>query len=283
MTMPTEPKLQDLQAWLHTFVVAPGTQEQAIMTAEQRAGFAGGSAESLILPSPTLSPLERIQIYRNMYLLRMQEALEIDFPTLHWYLGEQEFSDLVARYVERYPSQSYTLDHLGAHLSPFLRETDWMEQGSLLGDLAELEWSLCVVGMAHDSPSLKMEDLASVTEERFLDLRFEPISALRILKLQYEVNEMVKAAAGAEQEAFAAEERANGLVAWRHQLKVWRMGLNPVQQKFLQQLCHGKTLGEAIDSTLEVHSSDEERLFTWFQDWLSEGFFSNFTIAKEIP
>lgn len=279
--MPTEPKLSDLQAWLHTFVVAPGTPEQAIASAEQRAGFTSGSAESLILPSPTLSPRERIQIYRNMYLLRMQEALEIDFPTLKWYLGSPAFKELVASYVESYPSQSYTLDHLGSHLSSFLRERDWGAKGCMLGDLAELEWSLCVVALAHDSPTIKMVDLASVAEDRFLDLQFQSISALQILELQYAVNDMVKAA-NTEQEPFTAAELPNTMVVWRHELKVWRMGLNPIQHEFLRQLCQGKTLGQAIDFTLEENDEDEENLFSWFQEWLSEGFFSNFIIAKEI-
>ena len=44
-----------------------------------------------MLPSQTLTSAERLDIYRDMYLLRMEEALAIDYPGLKHFLGEEEF------------------------------------------------------------------------------------------------------------------------------------------------------------------------------------------------
>ena len=49
-----------------------------------------------------------------MYLLRMIEALEGDYPAVAHLLGVDAFADLVARYVEPHPSVSYTFNRLGA-------------------------------------------------------------------------------------------------------------------------------------------------------------------------
>ena len=53
-------------------------------------------ARQLVLPSKTLTPSERIDIYRGMYVPRMVEALEIDYPALAHYLGEDGFFNLVS-------------------------------------------------------------------------------------------------------------------------------------------------------------------------------------------
>lgn len=272
--MLSPPELRDIQAWLHTFVVEPGDPEAALTAAERKAGFAKGSADDLILPSSTLSPTERIQIYRGMYLLRMQEALEIDYPTLVFYLGQENFCLLVKAYVESYPSQSYTLDHLGRHFAQFLAEHDWKGEGRALSDLARLEWSLCTVAVAHDSPSLSMADLASVPPEEFMSLRFEPIKALELHTFGHEINTAYKALCR-EEPARLTDGKTN-LVCWRHDLKVWRLELSDAAFCFLNYLCRGLPLGQSIDLTLETHEDTEETVFEWFQEWVTEGLFSTF-------
>jgi hypothetical protein len=273
------PELREIQAWLHTFVVEPGDQRKALQAAERKAGFDSGSAEELILPSPTLTPRERIQIYRGMYLLRMAEALEIDFPSIVWYVGQSNFKKLVSTYVENYPSQSYTLDHLGRHFADFLAEYNWNSEGKALSSLARLEWSMCVVAVAHDCPSLSMADLASAPEEEFLNMRFQPIKALELHTFQHNVNEVYKAWI-AEEPPIVLTDSEIHLVCWRHELKVWRMELNDAAFCFLRCLCQGLPLGRSIDSTLESHNDSEETLFGWFQNWVGEGFFTSLTWDK---
>ena len=67
----------------------------------------------MILPSKTLTPVERVGVYQGMYLLRMIEALEGDYPAVAHFLGDEEFAELVTRYVAAHPSTSYTFNRLG--------------------------------------------------------------------------------------------------------------------------------------------------------------------------
>ena len=89
-------------------------------------------AREMVLPSKTLSSLERLDIYRDMYLLRMEEALSIDYPSLKHFLGDEEFMRMVARYVDVYPSRSYTLNRLGDHLCEFIDTLDDLPQAGFL-------------------------------------------------------------------------------------------------------------------------------------------------------
>lgn len=278
--MQAEPELEDIQAWLHTFVVEPGSQDEALAAAERRAGFKEGSAESLILPSPTLEPRERIQIYRGMYLLRMQEALQIDFPAVEERVGKERFFELVGQYVERHPSQSYTLDHLGRKFSAFLKEVDANGEGGFLSELAHLEWALCMVAIAPDSPTLLMTDLASVTPDNFVNLRIEPVPALEVMSFQHDVNSYFKAWSNEETAPPIMVEESH-LAVWRHELNVWRMNLPPSAHFFLSRLVEGRRLGEALDQTIDKYQAEEEDLFDWFQTWVSEGFFSTFRVEAQ--
>ena len=64
-------------------------------------------ATAAILPSRTLTPVERVGIYHGMYLLRMQEALATDYPALKHFLA-----------VKRQELATYE-----THVHPWERET----------------------------------------------------------------------------------------------------------------------------------------------------------------
>ena len=63
-------------------VVHPGPIDDALASPRARAELPPGRLGEVVLPSRTLSPAQRIEIYQRMYPLRMEEALEIDYPTL---------------------------------------------------------------------------------------------------------------------------------------------------------------------------------------------------------
>jgi hypothetical protein len=278
--MQAEPELSKIQAWLHTFVVEPGRQADALHAAEMKSGFQEGSAEELILPSPTLQPRERIQIYRDMYLLRMREALEVDFPLIQQRVGEHTFRDLVDRYVQSHPSQSYTLDHLGCHFASFLGRQGELAEAALMEDLARLEWSLCEVALAPDSTTLSMADLSVVAPDRFVEIRLHQVPALQTLSFRYNVNEVYKAW-NEQTERPSITEQDTRLVVWRHHLNLWRLELSSAQFDFLSHLNSGLNLGHCLDQTIEAFSIEEEQLFEWFQSWIAEGFFASFTLSQK--
>src|ERR1700682_478706 len=105
------------QRWMQAFIVAPGEMDEDALRAEAvQSEIPADEALKLVLRSDTLTPLERVGIYRGMYLARLVEALESDYPGVRHFLGEEGFYDLASRYVDAHPSRSYTLNRLGDHL-----------------------------------------------------------------------------------------------------------------------------------------------------------------------
>src|ERR1700675_2927517 len=106
--MATDPGLERVQRWMQACIVKQGSAEEAILSDGAQAEIPAEVARGMVLPSKTLSALERLDIYRDMYLLRMEEALAVDYPALKHFLGAGEFMRVVGRYVDEYPSRSYT-------------------------------------------------------------------------------------------------------------------------------------------------------------------------------
>lgn len=266
-------ELRDLQKWLQAFIVEPGGAQAALAAGEAAAGFEAGAAERLIKPSATLSPAERLMIYRRMYLLRMEEALEIDYPAVRHFLGRKRFFELVAEYVQAHPSHSYTLDHLGDHFPAFVAGARFLPKRAFLGDLARLEQTICQVIHAEESSVLTPQQLQAVAPDAWEGAVLEPIRALRLLALRYPANAYLKAFRQ-ETEPPELKRRDTFVVVWRENFTVWRMGLERPAYELLEALVAGQSLSRAIASVLNRRRVTQEQLFDWFSSWVGEGMFS---------
>ena len=69
------PGLDRVQRWMQALIQDQGTCEEAIASERAQAEIPADQARTVVLPSKTLSSFERLDIYREMYLLRMEEAL----------------------------------------------------------------------------------------------------------------------------------------------------------------------------------------------------------------
>src|SRR3977135_1797627 len=100
LSMPqSDGSLAPRQEWMQSVVTHHGD----VYEAAERAAI---GVETVILPSATLQPIQRVGIYHGMYMMRMIEALNGDYEALAHVLGEEAFEELVRAYVLRYPSRS---------------------------------------------------------------------------------------------------------------------------------------------------------------------------------
>src|ERR1700720_1852744 len=152
--MVTDPGLERVQRWMQACILEQGTTEEALLSDDAQAQIPAEAARAVVLPSKTLSALERLSIYRDMYLPRIEEALAIDYPALKHFLGAEEFKRLVARYADAYPSRSYTLNRLGDHLPEFVATVNDLPKKEFCVDLARLEYALTMVFDAIETPPL---------------------------------------------------------------------------------------------------------------------------------
>ena len=201
---------------------------------------------------------ERIAIYRDMYPIRMYDAMAVDYPAMAEFLGEDKFRDLVTRYTEVHPSQSYTLNRLGDSFPEFLKDDPFLR------DLARFEIAMTQVFDEEETPELDSAAFASVGP----DSRLKTIAAFRLLSFDYPVAEFFQAFRD-EEELIEPEPQKSFVVFHRRDYSVYRFTLEEKAYDFLSALCDGSTLVEAIGTT----GATQEELFAWFRDWSAAGIF----------
>jgi hypothetical protein len=266
-----DPGLARTQRWMQAFIASPEpTDETAITSPPVEAEIPAAQALRMVRPSATLTSLERVSIYRDGYLARMVEALESDFPGLRHYFGEAGFYDLVAAYVDKWPSRSYTLNRLSDHLPEYLATRTDLPRHEFLLDLARLELALSEIFDAEESAPLSAEAVAAVAPEAWETARLIPVTAFRLMSFRYPVSEYL---GGVDEEnPFPALRRKNTwVVAYRRDYRLHRLNLPRPAFELLQSLVAGETVGAAVRKRRAVN---QEQLFEWFREWMAEGLFA---------
>ena len=236
------PDLRTLESWMQAVIVHPGPVEHAIRDRAATRHVPRREAETTILPSRTMAPLERLAVYQGMYPLRMRDALAADYPGLKAFLGDHLFDHFVADYVAVHPSRSYTLNRLGDHVPAFARTWHHPER-SFLADLARLE--LAVTETFDDAA----EDGAPVAPPAHVDAdwesrRFGIAPTLRLLSFRYPAGPALDALKKGRRPA--VRRGSFWTAMYRRSFVVRRQDLTRGEFHLLSALAAGEPLGRAL-------------------------------------
>jgi hypothetical protein len=268
--MAPELALGGLQRWMQTVIVHPGTVGEELAAREAAVLVPPARLGDVLLPSATLTPPERIGIYHGMYLLRMSEALESDYPGLAHFLGPERWARLVRDYVHAHPSRSYTLNVLGRDLPDFVRTARGVPHPAFCCALARLEWAVTEVFDAPETPPLAEADFAALAPEAWPKARLVPVEALRLLVVDHNAGEYLDSVKDEGHEHPAPRRRRARILVYRQGYAVFRREISASAFALLSDLAEGKTLGKAVDRALSRRDApDESELFGWFRQWAS--------------
>jgi len=274
--MGLEIPLPRLQRWLQAVIVHPGSVGEAVGSAEAREEIPPARVGEVILPSKTLDPVERVGIYHGMYLLRMEEALQADFPALEHFLGEDAFRELVRGYVQAFPSRSYSLNPLGDHLPGYVRTAPGVKRPEFCHELAQLELAVSRVFDAPETPPLTEAAIASVPPDAWETARLQTVEAFQLLAFRYPVNAYLQTVRDDDHHHPRARLKDTWVAVYRRDYGVFRVELTRAAHDLLADLAGGTPLGEAIGKAVRQggrRAPSETELFRWFRQWVSGGVF----------
>ena len=243
-------RLRRLQRFVQAVIVHPGETRRAAALAARRE-LKGRPPESALRPSRTLSAVERIGIYQGMYLLRMHDALAADFPGLKRALGDA-FRSFVRKYVQAFPSTSYTLNRLGDHVPEFLARTGRWPHRAFLRDLARLELTVTEVFDAFeaDSPGRPRPTAAGP------GTTFRPAATLRLLTLGHPAGAYLDAVRADRSPRRPPRRRTAHFALFRRGFEVRRLDLAHGDFELLRRLAAGRPLGQALAGLSSRHRRD---------------------------
>jgi hypothetical protein len=268
------PDLERLQHWMQEVVVHPGTVEEAIESGGAAHEIPSERLSEVVLPSHSMTSAERVGVYHGMYLMRMEEALETDYPVIRYHLGDHQFGHLVREYVELHPSTSYTLNRLGDLLPQFFLDQPEWHEAAFLHDLARLELAMTEVFDEAESPVLGSDALEAIPPEAWEEARLKPISAFRLLEFKHAVVPNL-VAYHKDKPSPSPRRRATWVALYRRDYSVLRLELSRPEYDLLRAIVDGAPLGDALTSAAASKSPRQQaKIFRWFRTWISEGLFT---------
>jgi len=290
--------LNTVQQWFQAVITHPDGVDSGVASEEAQRVIEMDRAalEQIVTRSEKLSAAERIGVYANAYFARLVECLGETFPMLKRAVGGDEtFGGFAFDYLQRYPSQSYTLEHLADRFPQFLAETrpDLDVEGNapsepnwpdFLIELARLELT---IGEVFDGPGIEGRDtldgdaLRKIPAERWPEARLVTSPCLRLLRFRYPTNAWYGDARHAGKDALLDPPDASDeyVAITRRDYVVRRITLTETQYVLLDGLRRGDTLGHALARAVETTNSPDEQLaldlMQWFAEWTSAQLFQH--------
>jgi Putative DNA-binding domain len=218
--------------------------------------------------SAELSPAECVEIYADMYLWRLVDALREDYPKLAALVGDERFYALSEAYVREHPSRHHDLGRAGVHLPAFLRGHPDPGRPDL-ADLAALEWSRSEVFFEAEVERASSGALAALPAEEFPETRLHLVPALRVLTAEHDVVHLWREL----EHGHPAPSPAPGV----HAIAVWRSGFDVLHTSL--ELDEASALravgsGDPLSCVCAVFGAREDPARTAFNaitSWFGEG------------
>ena len=126
-------ELKALQSQMAAILFRPLTARWKMQKSTDDGGSMQKLAADFIKPNDRLSSFERVEIYNRCYWFRILDCFYDDYPGLLAILGNRKFLKLATAYLERYPSESFTLRNLGSRPRTFPARRTAMD-GSATGN-----------------------------------------------------------------------------------------------------------------------------------------------------
>ena len=265
--------LDGIERWMLAVVTHPAGVQAGLTEQQQQIS----DLERIVLPSQQQNAVDRMSVYATMYFLRLREIMDDEYPTLLHLLGEEQFGKAVKDYLTRYPSANYSLNRLSQRFPRFLlEEADDIQQREFAVSVAMVERAMEDVFDERLVQRISIETIFAVAEELWGDLRLQLTPALRLLTLDYPVNNYMTAVKEKRQADVPSASKTHVLV-YRCDYIVWRLDLDPLRFTLLSQLLAGEPLEAALAACAAHQEANVEQLQSslgdWFREWASQGLF----------
>lgn len=218
--------------------------------------------------------IDRLKVYNQQYWYRLFTVMQEEFPLLRHLLGVRRLNQLVSEYLQKYPSKSYTLNHLSDRLVGFMREdaSNWRP-----------EW---IEAAVVDHAYIRVFDAAEYPPIRFsrgfdaMSVRLQLQPHVRIFEEHWDLMRCrVEVREDDEDRQVVAPTPANQ--AWclyRTPQAIVAEPLEPLQQRLLAEFQGQVLLQEALEKVeMGCSKSDGEKLEasleSWFARWSKLGWF----------
>lgn len=191
------------------------------------------------LLAPDVSP-DRLDIYRNTFLVTLTKALRLSFPAVEKLVGAAFFEAAAQVFVEARPPRSSWLELFGEEFPEFLKSFQPSKALPYLADVAALEWAVSKALHAPETQPLDLGRLASCAEDDHLSL--VPHPSIRLLRADSPADLIRQAVLERDDAAMSAIDPQGNpvhLLVERLADELAIVRLDEAAWRFLADLCRG--------------------------------------------
>ncbi len=227
-----------------------------------------------ITDAPPLPTLQRLDIYRNGYKLRLIEAMDEIYPLLHQLLGDEVFSALSEAFIDTTPSVHRSIRWYGSELADFLAAYSPYSEQPVLAEIAHFEWTLADVFDAADHEPITRSALSKVSPTAWGALQFKFHPSMRRLALSWNAP-AIWAALSRDKSPPPPHRSVHPMqwLLWRQHMQNYFRSLEPIESTALDAAAAGESFGD-ICAALALHVPEEEiplRAATFVATWIDNG------------
>ncbi len=217
-----------------------------------------GAAVAMLADEP-----DRLDIYRNTFVIGVTKALRLSYPAVHRLVGEIFFDGAAALFIAQCPPRAAYLDEYGAEFPEFLRHFQPAASLVYLADVARLEWAVSRALHAADVGPLDLARLlarlSALSPAEQSRVALVPHPSVALLRTATPADVIWRAVLSRDDAALAAADVDVGpahLMVERLATGVEVSRLDAAEWRFAAALCEGRpieaALAQAPDGRAEV-------------------------------
>jgi hypothetical protein len=231
--------------------------------------------------SPIAPAEDVLAIHRNNVRATLTEALGSIFPAVKNLIGEDCFTAIAGRFVERHPPASPVLSAYGDAFPGFLDSQPTLSGIPYLGDVGRLEWAWNEAFHASDAPALAPDKLRQAALTGQDDLRLTLHPSARLVASDYPASRIWRMARRPDEhpDEIDLDAGPEHLLIVRPRFEVTVTTLDPGAYALLRALKDGCGFNAAAEAALKT--SPEFSLEGSLGSLLARGTFASFTTHPE--
>jgi len=263
------PRLAQTQQLLWKLLTAP---EGAVAGLASLTPAERSDADGLVRPGARLSPVERLDIYADMYFYRLRDCLQEDFAATQAAIGAEWFHNLITDYLIAHPPSHFSLRQAGRHLPRFIATHPVAAQRPFLAQLAALEWAVLEAFDAPDALPLEITALQDIPPEDWPELRFELTPSLQQLHVDWRVDDVLRSVQDGTPPA-TPNASPTWLRVWRQDLRVFHRPIDAAEAAALDAVRARGSFAAVCTSVGELvgEAAGAERIVQLLDTWFADG------------
>jgi Putative DNA-binding domain len=274
--------LKEIQQWFGNVIGQPIDNNSCINPISPSGNLIQQEACNFILPSPTLLPHQRIEIYNQQYWWRLMNALHEDYPLVTRLFGYCDFNQTIGvPYLTKYPPDHWSLNLMGKRIPQWIQEEYQEQDKQLVYDASLLDSAFIYSFSAKHLPPIDAAALPSNGD--ISTLMKEKIclqTHLQLLSFNYDLPQYRVEFLEKEPEYWIENDFPKLVKDKKYYFSLYRNAKNNIawieltygQYSLLKHIQKGTTIEGACEwlETQEESICNEamENLHLWFQEWI---------------